>query len=274
MARDGHTAASVATEPNDTYDNLSLDERDAFDRIAAKGLKPVPAGRGWAAEPQQGNGEKIGPFPDLGQLEEAVNESGESAQSPESKPTDLKEAADKLARANGKVHKVSAKKPGNLSLADVAVFDQIKQLGYKALEEDGEWTAFEIDGENEIGPADNLSTLLSQVTDQLKDDTIVTLELDTEGQRYLDGMAPVVNKQLSDGIISQHEKKMARVEATAEETKANKRMEILGKLHSTLYTPDPNKPNTKVYKVGKIISRMAITEEVKFTTEEEKAEAA
>lgn len=102
-----------------------------------------------------------------------------------------------------------------------------------------------------------------------KDDTTITLEVDpATGKPYLEGMAPAVNKQLSAAVIKQHEAKMVRVHATAGETAANNEMKIIGKLHKNLYMNDPKKPGTKVYKVGKIISRISPGEE-KFTTVKE-----
>jgi hypothetical protein len=70
MARNGATTA-VAEEPNELYDQLSLDERDCFDRIASTGYKPFVSGSRWNAT-NGGDGPRIGPFPNLAELEEAV----------------------------------------------------------------------------------------------------------------------------------------------------------------------------------------------------------
>lgn len=254
------TAAKKATEPNDLYDNLSQNEQDAYDRIAASGWKPEPAGRGWKAS--KDGLEDIGPFPDLEQLETELNEivtnSGDMSVSDE----------DGGEETQPKKHKL-VKLPKGSTLQDVAVWSEIKHLGYSAeKDEDGLWTAHEIEGDDEIGTAETISDLRDMIKNQLIDHTEITIEVDPATDApFLKGMAPTVNKQLANAIIAQHKAKMVRVDATAEETKQNKNMAVVGTLHRDLYMADPSQPGSKIFRVGKITSRLIHTEEEKFVTE-------
>ncbi len=64
------TAIAMGVEPNEVYDELSLDDQDRFDRIAAGGFTPVPDGARWSATK---DGERVaGPVPSLEELEEAI----------------------------------------------------------------------------------------------------------------------------------------------------------------------------------------------------------
>lgn len=62
------------------YDGLSMDEQAVWDTIASSGFQPVQNGNSWVAEPINGTDDerenrRIGPFPTLAALEEAVFES-------------------------------------------------------------------------------------------------------------------------------------------------------------------------------------------------------
>lgn len=64
--------ATAETTVDDIYNELSLDEQDQYDDIARRGYKPVSNGKSWTAEPTQDYQDRIGPFPDLATLSEAV----------------------------------------------------------------------------------------------------------------------------------------------------------------------------------------------------------
>src|SRR4051812_31540047 len=66
------SATKSAKDVDKLYDELSQDEQDTFDRIAATGFKPEPAGRGWKAV--NANGSSVGPLPTLAELESVVFE--------------------------------------------------------------------------------------------------------------------------------------------------------------------------------------------------------
>lgn len=259
MAPHGSAKKASAKEPKDVYDELSQDEQDAFDRIGSMGWKPEQAGRGWAAVRDD---QRVGPESSLEDLANSVSAFGPSSEV----ENDATDAGD--AEPQPKKHKL-VKLPKGSTLQDVAVWSEIKNLGYSAEQDtDGLWNAFLLDGEDEIGPAESISDLRDMIKNQLIDHTEITIEVDPATDApFLEGMAPVVNKQLANAIIAQHKAKMARVEATAEETKQNKNMAVVGTLHKGLYAADPSQPGSKIFRVGKITSRLIHTEEEKFVTE-------
>ncbi len=182
---------------------------------------------------------------------------------------------------------------GKPALVDVATFDELKNLGFRAEKlDDKGWTAFEINGDRTFGPAASLAALKTMVTLAIgnkielpKDDgetntegeTLEAADIDTEeveltespdGNTYLPGQGPKVNRQLSAAIINYHRIKLDRVAMTAKETAAKDEMKAIAQRFDDLYVPDPKKPGTKIYRVDNIISRRAMTSEEKFTTEE------
>lgn len=106
---------ATAKDPKELYDELSQNEQDTFDRIAATGYKPEPSGRGWAT----GQGEeRIGPFPTLAELETAVNESldGNTIAEKSASDEDGNQATDvetEEETPSGKLHKIAADSRGN-----------------------------------------------------------------------------------------------------------------------------------------------------------------
>jgi hypothetical protein len=252
-----NTGTATAKEPADYYDDLSQDEMDAHDRIGSLGWKPEPAGRGFKAV--KDGQEPIGPFPTLEELCEKVSNSVGNSDT-------VDEPADEPRKP--KTHKLT-KLPAGSTLQDVAVWSEIKGLGYSAeKDEDGLWTGYQLEGEDEIGTAETIGELRDMIKNQLIDHTEITIDVDPATQApFLTGMEEKHNKQLANAIIAQHKAKMARVDATAEETKQNKNMAVVGTLHKGLYVPDPSQPGSKIYRVGKIISRIIHTEEEKFVTE-------
>lgn len=184
------------------------------------------------------------------------------------------------------------KKIGKTTLVDVAIFDELKQLGFRAEKLDSGWSAYEISGDRKIGPATSIKALATQVKLEIgnkielpdndnqteaassnataADTEEVELQADSNGNAFLPGTAPKVNKQLSAAILKYHEIKMERVAWTAKETAAMDELEFVAKLYENLYVPDPKKPKTKIYKAGNIIDRIVVTKETKHKTEEVK----
>jgi hypothetical protein len=107
------SATKKAQSPTEIYDELSQDEQDTFDRIAATGFKPEPSGRGWKAV--NANGDTIGPCPTLSELEtETVDEpvaENSTSDEDEKEETDDVETEDET--PGGKLHKIAADSRGN-----------------------------------------------------------------------------------------------------------------------------------------------------------------
>ncbi len=261
--------SSPAKEPNELYDNLNQTGQDVWDLIGSYGFRPDKNDAGeWIALATQGD-DVLGPCESLSALGTVVEAHAKAAdkESVIEGQIDLREDAVEEPQ-KPKVHKLT-KLPKGSTLQDVAVWSEIKHLGYSAeKDEDGLWTAYQIEGDDEIGAAETITELRDLITNQLIDHTEITIEVDPATEApFLAGMAPTVNKQLATAIIAQHKAKMARVEATAEETKQNKHMAIVGTLHKSLYVADPGQPGSKIFNVGKITSRLIHTEEEKFVTE-------
>ena len=153
---------------------------------------------------------------------------------------------------------------GRAAMYDVAAFDELKQLGFRAEKLDDTWSAYRIDGTGEpTGPAKTLAALLTQVkleignkielpadaveaksgASEVEADTEeIELAADSNGNAFLPGTAPRVNKQLSAAILKYHSIKMDRVALTAQETAARDEMKTIAHIHDALYVPDPKKP--------------------------------
>lgn len=258
------SATKKAVEPNELYDSLNQTGQDVWDLIGSKGFRPDQnAEKQWIALDTNGD-DIVGPCESLSALASAVDAHIGNAASPSIDD----EEPDFDDDEKPKRHKL-VKLPKGSTLQDVAVWSEIKHLGYSAEKDvDGLWTAYELEGEDEIGTAETINDLRDMIKNHLIDHTEITIEVDPATDApFLAGMAPTVNKQLANAIIAQHKAKMARVEATAEETKQNKNMAVVGTLHKGLYQADPSYPGSKIFRVGKITSRLIHTEEEKFVTE-------
>lgn len=184
---------------------------------------------------------------------------------------------------------------GKAAMVDVAAVDELKQLGFRLENLKSGFCAYEIHGERVFGPADSIQALLTHVKMNIgnkielpKDGDSATatasgdapsetgdvdteeteLSADSNGNAFLPGTAPKVNKQLSAAILKYHRIKMDRVQLTAQETAAREEMTTIAHMHDALYVPDPKKPGTKIYRVDNVISRKKVVEEEKYTTEE------
>lgn len=71
MPRNGNSAVATK-EPNDTYDELSLDEQGHWDAIGAAGYTPERSGANWTANSQIGDNQ-IGPVANLIDLLGKIN---------------------------------------------------------------------------------------------------------------------------------------------------------------------------------------------------------
>lgn len=175
------SAVKKAVEPNELYDSLNQTGQDVWDLIGSKGFRPDQnAEKQWIALDTNGD-DIVGPCESLSALASAVDQHIGNAASPsiDDAETNFDE------EEKPKKHKLQ-KLPQGSTLQDVAVWSDIKHLGYSAEKDvDGLWTAYEIEGEDDKG----------------------------------------------------------------------------------LYQADPSQPGSKVFRVGKITSRLIHTEEEKFVTE-------
>lgn len=182
---------AVAKEPQEIYDDLSQNEQDTFDRIAATGWKPVPAGRGWKAE-KEGQ-DDIGPFPTLSELETAIGPD-----------------------------------------ADVSV-------------------------------EENDDSLLDEPSD-LHEGKVIKIPADSNGNRFFEGMEPVVDSEIASAAGKYHSIKTDRVNLLNKETQAKEELVDLCHRKRHLFKADPENTNAKIYKCGDLVIRMENEVKEKIST--------
>lgn len=192
--------ATDAGTLDDAYDQLSLDERDAFDAIAAAGYKPVQAGRGWKAEKDGGT---IGPFPDLQQLNDAV-------------------------------------------------FVETEQVFPNEIDEP----------EGDVIPDETIEGMPTE-----KEPKVIKLDADADGNRYLEGMEPVVDSEIASAAREYHAFKTDRVNLLNKETQAKEKLIDICHRKRHLFKSDPENTNAKIYKAGDLVIRMENEVKEKISTE-------
>lgn len=95
----------------------------------------------------------------------------------------------------------------------------------------------------------------------------IELDADSKGNRYMPGMAPKVNQELTDAVGKYHAIKTERVALTRKETDAKDELKVVAARHANLFVPDPDNSDSMIYRAGDLILRKKITHEEKFMTE-------
>jgi hypothetical protein len=130
------------------------------------------------------------------------------------------------------------------------------------------------DSGDDVGPAGTVIELETQVDERIaseqsaESDTVLDTDPGT-GNGILPGMEQKISAQhkaLAAAIIAYDKAKLARVDASAEETKTKKAMDALLKVHEADLLTD-NDNNYKYYPVGSI--RGILDKEEKYTTRTE-----
>lgn len=175
---------------------------------------------------------------------------------------------------------------GKNALIDVSKVDEIKQLGFKVDQVDGNFMAVEIDGEGVIGPASSVAALHTLVKQEVGnkaplpksdsssgqetagtgDSDQVELTEDATGKTWLPGSGPIVDKQIAAAAQTYETIKMERVALSRRETSA--REDLIAQVHlkPELFTVDPKDQNSKVYVVSDIEIRIKNEIVEKITT--------
>lgn len=158
------------------------------------------------------------------------------------------------------------------------VWDLIGHLGFRPdRDEENKWYAYAMKGDDKIGPKPTLSDLAEAVQkfvserDGEKADSEAPraekLKENSKGDRYLDGMEPIVDPELAAAAREYHAIKTERCQMTAKETTAKDDLAEVCHRKKDLFKVDPENTNHKIYKVGDITVRVANEFKEKITTE-------
>lgn len=176
---------------------------------------------------------------------------------------------------NGAAEKV-AKMPNelydNLSEAEQTIYDLIGSMGFRPDRDEKtlEWVALSISGDKKIGPKPTLSDLAEAVqAEQPEDapDKVKKIKADTRGNRYFEGMEPIVDQEIADAAGKYHAIKTERCELTTKEVAAKDELAEVCHRKPHLFKVDPDNSREKIYKVGDLVVRIANEIKEKITTE-------
>lgn len=184
-----------------------------------------------------------------------------------------------------------------LNQASQDTWDWIGAMGYRPDQNDKGWVALATKGDDIIGPFENLSLLAAEVqkktnspepavaenaaSDEGEKEAIVTegeetelpsrklhkIAADSRGNRYLPGTEPIVDEEIMAAAGKYHAIKTDRCNLTSKEVAAKDELANICHRKSHLFKADPENSNTKIYKVGDLVIRIANEVKEKITTE-------
>lgn len=155
------------------------------------------------------------------------------------------------------------------------IFDGIAAKGFRPeRDENLRWYALATQGDQKVGPNPTISDLaiaVDRVLDaagELADGEKVTkIKEDSKGNRYLDGMEPVVDQEIAAAAGKYHAIKTERCEFTRQETVAKDELAEVVHRKLSLFKVDPDNTKEKIYKVGDLVIRIANEVKEKISTE-------
>jgi len=164
------------------------------------------------------------------------------------------------------------------------VWDLIGSLGFRPDKtDDQKWTGLSMKGDDIIPPQKSLSKLAEAVQKFVADKAAgketenvasgeTVIEADTKGNRYLPGTEPIVDEEIAAAAGKYHALKTERVGLLSQELDAKDELITVCHRKSDLFKPDPDNSNSKIYKVGDLIIRIANEWKEKVTTEIDKSD--
>ena len=211
------------------------------DELADLGFRGDHLKSGWVASEMLGD-RRVGPFDTLDQLVVAVREEVQKTGVP---------------TADG-FETVNLDEP--IAGDEMDRIEEIIGEADEGYHEDGP----ELD-EDELDE-DVFSDGFSEAEEEAESET-VELKADSRGNRYMPGMEPQVNKELTDAVGKYHAIKTERVALTRKEIEARDELKVAAERHANLFVPDPDNSDCMVYRAGDLICRRKTTHEEKFVTE-------
>jgi chaperonin cofactor prefoldin len=184
-----------------------------------------------------------------------------------------------MARGSEAAAKKSAGEPNDLydklTTDEQQIFDSIDAKGFRPERDESlRWHALATNGDDKVGPAPTLSDLAIDVDQyleaagELEDAAKVTkIKEDSRGNRYLDGMEPVVDQEIAAAAGKYHAIKTERVALTTKEVAAKDELAEVCHRKKEFFKVDPDNTNAKIYKVGDLVVRIQNEFKEKISTE-------
>lgn len=162
---------------------------------------------------------------------------------------------------------------------DVSKTDELKQLGFTTRGKSNWLYAVAVEGNREFGPATSISALLTLVKKEIgnkielpKDDgeTLEEMTEDKDGNPYISGLAPLVDRQLTDAACAEFADKEAWKEAGKKKKGSKDALDAIAQMKKHLFRQDPDNSSSLIYNAGGIVVRMAKEFTTKISTEKAK----
>lgn len=155
-----------------------------------------------------------------------------------------------------------------LNTDEQQAWDIIGQHGFRP-DRDSElrWHALAINGDQKIGPEPTISDLAQSVLVSIGDEAAIKIKADSKGNRYLDGMEPIVDQEIASAAGAYHAIKTERCALTTKEVAAKDALAEVCHRKKELFKADPDNTNAKIYKVGDLVIRIQNEFKEKITTE-------
>lgn len=171
-----------------------------------------------------------------------------------------------------------------LSETQQEVWDMVGHLGFRPdRDENLKWFALAINGDEQIGPKPTLSDLAEAVQKFVNErdagktngngsaPQVEKLKADSKGNRFLEGMEPVVDKDLAAAITTEYADKRAWNDAGKKKKESKMALEAMAKAKRELFRPDPDNSDSLIYRAGDILCRIKKDFTVNVKTEEIKS---
>lgn len=152
------------------------------------------------------------------------------------------------------------------------VWDLIGRMGFRPdKDEENRWFALAVTGDKKIGPKPTLSDLAEAVQEAVNSsddaDNVMKIPADSKGNRYFEGMEPVVDAEIAAAAGKYHSIKMERCELSRQETVAKDELAEVCHRKLGLFKADPDNTKERIYKVGDLVIRIANEVKEKISTE-------
>lgn len=157
-----------------------------------------------------------------------------------------------------------------LSQTDQDAFDAISRVGFRPdRDEKLRWFALSTTADKKIGPKPTLSDLAIAVQEAAPDadSNVIKLPTNSKGDRFLEGMEPIVDAEIAKAAGEYHALKNEHGDATRRLKTAKDDLAVICHSKKDLFKTDPENTADKIYKVGDIVIRMHNEFTEKITTE-------
>lgn len=167
----------------------------------------------------------------------------------------------------------------SLSTDDQSIFDRIAAKGFRPDRgEDLRWYALAMQAMKRSVPtisdlAIDVDKFLEASGDLAEGDKVIKIPTDSKGNRYFEGMEPVVDGEIAAAAGNYHAIKTERCALTTREVAAKDELAEVCHRKRDLFKADPDNTNAKIYKVGDLVIRVANEIKEKISTEIIEAES-